>query len=90
MCVYDWGQAKIRKDLLAHAFTEASVRESLFRNVDVLLFLYQDFCNRHDVSALTAPKEDVEVQSFLKRHVPSEQDLQVFLTIHNFNKSVLK
>jgi hypothetical protein len=63
-------QAKIRKDLLAHAFTEPSVRDAFFRNVDAVLFLYNDFAARHEVGSSAAPKEDAEVLSFLKRRYP--------------------
>jgi hypothetical protein len=61
-------QAKIKKSLQAHAFTEGAVLESFFRNPEALAMLYQDFCARHEPGSTAAPLPEAEVCSFVLPH----------------------
>lgn len=82
--------AKIRKSLQAHAFTEGAILETFFRNPEAITVLYQDFCSRHEPGCITPTKDEVEMQSFFKRSLTSEQDTQVFNSVYLFNRKVLK
>lgn len=57
--------AKIRKSLQAHAFTEGSILEVLFRNPEVISVLYQDFCSRHEPNSRVPVKEEAEVRHIM-------------------------